>query len=295
MKKRKKKIGLFLLILSPFLLAAAYVLLLNDRPGTLTALPEHQKNEIRVGTLNANWLSFNSDASLTAKHLLSSAQAHKLDILLLQEYKSHWQLDEKAFTALFRKEFKYISIEDECVCLSKFPILSHKRIKYEDFSDNFSDLILQLPNGKKLRILEVHLMTTGINNFTDPNAPHAISGVGVGYTFFGNSAIRKNQSLSLVNYAENISSPLIIAGDFNCVPFSTPYRKMLLMNLKDSFFEMGKGKGSTYRGLKDLFRIDYIFYNEKLFCTDCRIVDDGISDHKMLVSTFTLNEESTLL
>ena len=65
-------------------------------------MPLHENEDIRVGALNINWLSFNNNASVTADVLLRSARENELDVLLLQEYKSHWQLDEKAFSKLFK-------------------------------------------------------------------------------------------------------------------------------------------------------------------------------------------------
>ena len=113
-------------------------------------------------------------------------------------------------------------------------------------------------------------------------------GLGMALTFIQNGDIRKNQAISLARCTGTVNRPLIIAGDFNCLPWAAPYRQMHSAGLKDSFHEVGHGSGSTYRNLGNFARIDYIFYNDDLVCTDSRIVDDLISDHKMMVSTFRL-------
>lgn len=289
----KRFIIISIIILTPILLAALYFLLLNHRPGKPGPLPVHTEQEVRIGALNIAWLGFNRDAATTASVLAESAVSNNLDVILLQEYREHWQFDEKAFAAVFKKNYKYISIEGECACISKYPIASHKRVKFEDLSDSFSDILITLPGKRNVEIFAVHLMTTGVNNFIDGMIPPEVAGLGALKTFLGNSDIRKNQALSLARRAERTLNPLIIAGDFNSVPYSAPYRKMTSVSLKDSFLEAGHGSGSTYRSLGDILRIDYIFHNGDLECIDSRIIDDEISDHKMMVSSFVFAEEGS--
>lgn len=288
----KKSIIISAIVLVPLVCTGLYFFLCNNRPGTVCPQPEHTPEMLRIGALNINWMSFNSDPEMTAGKLLQSAVENELDLILLQEYKESWNFDDKAFRKLFRKEYRHIDMEGECAIISKYPIASHKRVKFDDFSDTFSEIELKLPSGQIIKVLAVHLMTTGINNFTTGDMAKSISGVDVAYTFFGNGDIRKNQGVSLHRRAAAATLPLIIAGDFNCVPFSAPYRMMMDAGLKDSFFEAGRGSGSTYRGMGDLMRIDYIFYSDDFVCIDSRIIDDYISDHKMVVSSFLMASDS---
>ncbi|MGN1046109.1 MAG: endonuclease/exonuclease/phosphatase family protein [Candidatus Cryptobacteroides sp.] len=289
--RKRTTFWIIAIVVVPVLLLTMYFFLLNNRPGKPGPLPERIKGELRIGTLNVCWMAFNKDASVTADVIAASAQQNDLDILLLQEYKPHWNFDEKAFRAVFRGRYKYVSIEDECVCISRYPLKSHKRVRFEDMSDNFSDIVVSLPGGKEVEIFCVHLITTGINNFMSEDIPLDVAEIGAAGTFLGNSAIRKNQAVSLAHRVEKVARELIVAGDFNCVPGMAPYRQMLSASLKDSFLSAGKGKGSTYRGFGDLFRIDYIFYGPGLECLDSRVVDDGTSDHKMVVGSFVFAGE----
>lgn len=284
----KRTIILLLIVLIPLALAVSYVFVLNNRPGKPEPMPLHENEDIRIGALNINWLSFNNNASVTADVLLRSARENELDVLLLQEYKSHWQLDEKAFSKLFKGEYKYVSIQGECACISRFPIKEHKRTKFEDLSDSFSDIVLTLPGNRSVEIMAVHLMTTGISGFASSGAPDTAMGLGMVLTFIQNGDIRKNQAISLAHRAATVNRPLIIAGDFNCLPWAAPYREIHSAGLKDSFHDLGHGSGSTYRNLGNFARIDYMFYNDDFICTDSRIIDDLISDHKMVVSTFRM-------
>lgn len=269
----KRKLFILIIFLLPAVLCLGFVFLLNNRPGQTPA--EIPPSDIRVGSLNVIYLSYNHNPRATAECLLQTAKEEKLDVLLLQEYKSHWDFDTTEFKKIFRKDFPYISIKDECACVSRYPIKRHKRARYADFSGKYSDLSLDLTSEQDLRIFAVHMITTGVNaervSFT---------------TLRGNAEIRENQAESLKRSVEAVSSALLVAGDFNSVAGSKVYRKLLRAGLSDSFFKAGHGKGSTYREGVDFLRIDYIFNNEALNCVDSRVVDKGISDHKMIVSSF---------
>lgn len=269
----KRKLFILIIFLLPVALCLGFVFLLNSRPGQTPA--EIPPSDIRVGSLNVIYLSYNRNPRVTTECLLQTAKEEKLDVLLLQEYKSHWDFDTTEFKTIFRKDFPYISIKDECACISRYPIKRHKRARYADFSGKYSDLSLDLPSEQDLRIFAVHMITTGVNaervSFT---------------TLRGNAEIRENQAESLKRSVETVNSALLVAGDFNSVAGSKVYRKLLRAGLSDSFFKAGHGKGSTYREGVDFLRIDYIFNNEALNCVDSRVVDKGISDHKMIVSSF---------
>ena len=285
MKKRIFLSILILLIAASGALALTHYFLAMNRPGQPGPFPERKEGDLRIATLNINWLSFNHDPAYTSARLASIMKEYDIDVVLLQEYRAHWKLNEYEFISIFSSDYSYISIQDECVCISKYPVVAHKRVKYDDLSDSFSDMEILLSDSQRVRIFAAHLITTGVNNFRGADQ-EAVSSIGSIRTFINNTRIRNNQAVRLSRRASEVQSPLVIAGDFNCIPYATAYRKITRAGLKDCFMVQGHGKGSTYRNLKDLFRIDFIFYNRHLECTDCRIVDEGISDHKMVVSTF---------
>lgn len=286
MKRRIFLSIILLLIAASAALVLTHYFLAMNRPGQQGPLPQRTEGALRIATLNINWLGFNHDPSYTAARLASVLKEQDIDVVLLQEYRKHWMLDEYEFISIFSQDYSYISIQDECVCISKHPVVSHKRVKYDDLSDSFSDMEILLPDSRKVKIFATHFITTGVNNFRNADQD-AMSGLGSIRTFMGNTRIRNNQAESLARKIAEIDSPLVVAGDFNCIPYAAAYRKITKAGLSDSFMTSGHGKGSTYRNLKDLFRIDFIFYNREFECTDCRVVDEGISDHKMLVSTLT--------
>ena len=73
---------------------------------------------------------------------------------------------------------------------------------------------------------------------------------------------------SLVNATE---TPVILCGDFNDTPGTFTY-ETLKGNLQDGFL-------STYRGLHNLLRIDYLFHSPSLLALKYGTMSYDMSDH----------------
>ncbi len=86
-------------------------------------------------------------------------------------------------------------------------------------------------------------------------------------------------------HIETSPYPVIVTGDFNDTPTSYTYRTMR-SGLKDAFVEAGYGAGFTYRGKYPPNRIDYILYNEEMYCSDFDIVKVRYSDHYPIIAYF---------
>ena len=107
----------------------------------------------------------------------------------------------------------------------------------------------------------------------------------------GNDKVRESQAMTVRRKIEAIEGPAIVAGDFNSIPLSRPYRIVKGKSLADTYMEKGHGKGSTFRFLYDLLKIDYIMHSRHFECIDCVILNDYISDHRMIVSTLDKTEQ----
>ena len=79
-----------------------------------------------------------------------------------------------------------------------------------------------------------------------------------------NGVIRARQADQVMRLVDESPYPLIVCGDFNDTPASYTYRKTK-GDLEDSFLAAGKGYGYTYRYLRKLLRIDYLFYSPGVF------------------------------
>jgi len=91
--------------------------------------------------------------------------------------------------------------------------------------------------------------------------------------------------LELIDRARTSRLPLIAAGDFNAEPASEVHKRMLASGLRDAWMECGAGDGLTYPADKPVKRIDYVFLADPLHCTEARVIDTRVSDHRPLLVT----------
>ena len=83
--------------------------------------------------------------------------------------------------------------------------------------------------------------------------------------------------------------PAILCGDFNAVPSSYTYFKVR-GNWQDAFLASSFGIGKSYNGLAPTLRIDYILPDNHYIVNQFQMVDEGLSDHHMLVSDVQLKK-----
>jgi len=82
--------------------------------------------------------------------------------------------------------------------------------------------------------------------------------------------------------------PVILAGDLNSVPNSYEYYH-LGGNLKDAFFEVGKGSGTSFHDYKFPIRIDFIFTSPSIQPVSYYVERSvKLSDHFPVVATFNI-------
>jgi endonuclease/exonuclease/phosphatase family metal-dependent hydrolase len=82
---------------------------------------------------------------------------------------------------------------------------------------------------------------------------------------------------------------VIICGDFNDVPNS--YTDFTIRNnWNDAFLQKGFGIGSSFISLAPTLRIDYILASAGFDIVTFDMIDEGLSDHVMLVSDVQLKK-----
>ena len=79
-----------------------------------------------------------------------------------------------------------------------------------------------------------------------------------------------------------------MAGDFNFPAYGFSYNK-ITANYKDSFYKSNLIFGSTLQNIMLPWRIDYQFYADQLTCVDFNISSTAISDHKLTLGEFSIN------
>jgi endonuclease/exonuclease/phosphatase (EEP) superfamily protein YafD len=141
-------------------------------------------------------------------------------------------------------------------------------------------------DGQIIRIINNHLQTTNINQvggnpLGSINQPTKV--MRMREMMNENGVIRARQADRIRVMVDESPYPLIVCGDFNDTPASYTYRK-IKGDLEDSFLAAGKGYGYTYRYLRKLLRIDYLFYSPGVFrATRYYSPDLEYSDHKPVI------------
>jgi endonuclease/exonuclease/phosphatase family metal-dependent hydrolase len=83
--------------------------------------------------------------------------------------------------------------------------------------------------------------------------------------------------------------PSVICGDFNDVPNSYTYFK-IRGDRQDAFLASSFGVGRTYNALAPTLRIDYILPDKRFNVLQFDLIDEGLSDHHLLVSDISLKK-----
>lgn len=95
--------------------------------------------------------------------------------------------------------------------------------------------------------------------------------------------VRSKQMQGLLAWAEEISGPVIIAGDFNTPPRGRIYG-WIARRYTDAFAVAGTGLGYTFRSDLPMLRIDYIFAGDGVTPGRAWVPNSRASDHKPLVA-----------
>lgn len=257
-----------------------YLFFFLSRPGRAKTLSAKDDSCIRVATVNINSFRFLSTPEDAAAYILKIGEDKDIDIILLQEYFQSRYFSDADFKNLLSEGYPYVITVGEHAAISRFPILNYKLMDFDSSDNSYMTMVMDI-NGQQVKVISTHLQTTGIHSAGSENrdVSDAI------YILKGNQQARESQALCLREEINSSSCPVIVAGDFNSVPYSKVYRIVKQHDMKDCFLEKGRGSGSTYREMKDKLRIDYIMHDTWFKCVDCVIADEYISDHRMVIST----------
>lgn len=218
-----------------------------------------------------------------------------VDVICLQEFPMEGVTREGLILALsetmpFQQILSRRPGASNLAIFSRYPILDAQRVTFSDETDNLSMWVDLDMEGVRVRLFNNHLQTTNINQYRAPLTPN------IGHTIAQlkklkqvveeNGSIRTRQADVIRKLLDESPYPLIVCGDFNATPSSYTYRT-IKGRLRDSFRDAGKGYGYSYRYLKKLYRIDYIFYSSENFrATRYYSPELEYSDHKPVVVTF---------
>ena len=282
----------------------------NVCPLNLFSSNPENNNTFKVMSFNvANFGPYNPknhEPSKSMRYILDQ----DADFVLLQEGSQEREYLRLSNVEMMREELekKYPYHSDgwrDLMILSKHPYTVAADSAFDmdhEFHGGFyaKAFDIQLPEGKQLRIVNLHLRSIGLGE-SDKDLYADITKRGVNAK--KRSELRKIKR-SLINklrraftrHAKEANfvraiidkSPdnVIVCGDFNEVPSSYCYRTIRGDDLHDTFQDCGAGLTYTFHDRRILFKIDHILYRGDMEAVDWRRDKEGDSDHYPQVATF---------
>jgi endonuclease/exonuclease/phosphatase family metal-dependent hydrolase len=261
-----------------------------------------QATTVRIASWNLR--GFNGVGKVAARtpllkqQIAEAVKQYKPDIICLQEFN---QSNQENHIALFSRQYPYHFFAPDyqnkagnyhsgCVIFSRWPIVATQRIPYPDAE---SLLYADIIRGKDtLRVFTTHLCSFRFNHndYEDLQRIGAAEeeGVEASKNIFRKMKIafqRRERQAKIVR--QNIGEspfPVILCGDFNDVPNSYTYHQITGAGLQDAFIQSSAGIGRTYTSLAPTLRIDYILAGKEWTVEQFEQVDEGLSDHFLLLA-----------
>ena len=196
-------------------------------------------------------------------------QANQPDILCMQEAPNeeyyHRDSTQKAFRYLPYSVRSYRTDHLPLAVYSRYPLIPVDTLYYQDSSNLSLITDVELPNNKRLRIINNHLQTTSVNVhrglLQESTKPWRVRIKAAGRLLWDMKENFRKRATQADYIAEEIRRspyPVVVCGDFNDTPASYTYHR-IQGALTDGFRDAGKGYQYTFRQLWKLWRIDYIF------------------------------------
>lgn len=181
--------------------------------------------------------------------------------------------------------------------LSKYPIVRKQTMvnNPNDYNSVFQFVDI-VKDSDTIRIFNVHLQSL---KFSEENKDYLERGVLKGEKKIEESKsiigkikeglIRRAAQASFVKDEMNHSPyPIIFCGDFNDVPVSYAYEKVVT-GLQDAFIQKGVGIGNTFGSLAPTLRIDNIFLDKTFKVEQFTRIKKSLSDHYPIIADVSIH------
>lgn len=261
-------------------------------------------NILKIATFNAD--SFGKEwMPYSTRDLAAYLKKENVDIICFQEFGSGLgSFPIKSVCDVFKDwNYYYLPVSPDSTnylqlaVFSKYPIKDSTFYPFQQTANcsMYCDIDI---NGSMLRLFDLHLQTTSASSNMrkiKKNSPFDI----VGNTLESVGEMMHDMSYCFVARSEQADFvrkkidqspyPVIVCGDFNSLPSSYTYRTILGNDLVDGFCQAGHGYMYTFRYVKHLLRIDYIFASKKFNIVDYNSPqNDFHSDHNPVIMTMKL-------
>jgi endonuclease/exonuclease/phosphatase family metal-dependent hydrolase len=268
-------------------------------------------NAIRIVDWNIESFNGLSKNKEIRKHIREdvSSSIIKLepDIICLQEFNStNHSGSQTDNIALFTKAYPYHYFSKDyqrsngvyhsgCIIFSKYPFIDSGRIKYRVAESLiYADIV---KNSDTFRIYTTHLQSfkfkkedyEGMEKIKEQDEEALVASKNI---FIKMKLAFKRRGVQASTVAAAIAKspyPSVICGDFNDVPNSYTYFH-IRGNRQDAFLKKSFGIGRSFIAIAPTLRIDYILPDNHFNIQQFDMVDEGLSDHIMLVTDLRLKK-----
>lgn len=256
-----------------------------------SAAPFASDDAILVVSTN-NVRGFRDDGNIVQEEerIVSFVQGMNADVLLLQEATPRRSAGS-SFSGAIKTTGKYEGYDQT---------RSHTIATYASSLHNV-DAVFKGYNGYivsdvktrlgTIRFINAHLQSNRISGLAsqigkDTDVEQELDRAESMFRRYGKTARKRAaQAEGIRRVIEESPHPVILAGDFNDVPSSYTYQRLLTPRLRDAWVAAGFGLGTTFTGPLPGLRIDFIMVDTSLSVVDIERYDTGFSDHLGLRAT----------
>ena len=248
------------------------------------------------------WVNYSSERKETAnlKIVTFNIKGGTLGKDKIQEYINYQKADLVFIQENAYQEFQLKNLSGKnnlpvIALYSRYKIISRKNLFEQlidkDITSQCEQIDLEI-KGKTYRIFNVHLQSFGVvksmvklNGSSEEDEQKVKNIVKKLIPTFKS---HQEQVKIIRESIDNSPYPVIVAGDFNAVPNSYEYYKTS-EGLKDAFYEVGRGSGTSFHDYKYPLRIDYIFTSETIKPISYKVDRTvNLSDHFPVIATFKI-------
>ena len=183
------------------------------------------------------------------------------------------------------------------ILFSKYPILDSGKIKFPGAASESLIYVDILKGNDTIRIFTTHLQSFQFNaddykdlekiKKQDDEALKASENI---YSKMKLAYSLRGLQATIVRTATDKSPyPSVVCGDFNDVPNSYTYFQ-IRGKRQDAFLASSFGVGRSFDALAPTLRIDYILPDDHFNIHQFEMVDQGLSDHHLLVTDLSLKK-----
>jgi endonuclease/exonuclease/phosphatase (EEP) superfamily protein YafD len=217
--------------------------------------------------MSVNLLAVNQNT----QSIIEEISAADPDVLLLQEYTEHWH---QALQQSIGCEYPHVCCERR---EDSFGVAVYSKRPFEEPADT------HLPLGR-FGEPQMRVVTRIANRPVAFYNVHLLPPRGLDYTIG-----HRTQFADLVDLLSSEALPIVLAGDFNFTENSPHARTLKAHGFSDAHSVGGWGRGATwpvnsfFRWIPGL-RLDHIYINRGLTCTECRTGTGRGSDHRPVIA-----------